>query len=581
MDLVYYFSFLERVAKKQAKQVCYVYGDGQAALTYFVANRTYYNLEAENRKILDLCGARPLIFCRWLIYDTKTNFQQHIFLIDVQQQNAKVISSAVFPKQLWPLFTNWLRLPATTKVETLPCLSPGNCTLSKVMAFHAKMWEPKQSWQSISTSVAKQDYTKYAVSVKNSFPQTPFRDVPLLTGKYEKGSADTHIFNGFLEYLISKIEGKSVCLNPNVYRIQIIHPDIVARMNGKIPDLLPVTTAVKNALKEPLPLPVTIPSTLPQIVKSCSKRFIILPLSVIYKPDLPEEIKQIEQRRNLPNYEAPYYYGLGHATTLIVDKYRKEVRRNDSNGFPLLPERVAKEQFIDDAIRTEVLPRLGLDYQYDSVMQSCPRVPGAQALQADSGYAGGYCVAWATMFMSLLILNPQWNIDEIEERMRNAGKANRDMSTPIGKQLLTYINDFMVAVECLIPPYVSQLPNDTRRRLLIEYLKLQENVCMTGNLDALIIYAYPRDNAWAVIGISDTCGKKYKPKEIFLMDLSKLPVGSATTKYRPYVENAQTIQGAREISVNEIVKSISLAMNFTEQSPLVPCARINEIRNAV
>jgi len=62
------------------------------------------------------------------------------------------------------------------------------------------------------------------------------------------------------------------------------------------------------------------------------------------------------------------------------------------------------------------------------------------------------------MFISLLLLNPTWSIGDIQARMLNAGAAfiPPERTFDRGKVLLEYIQSFINAMDCILPPDYSK-----------------------------------------------------------------------------------------------------------------------------
>jgi len=220
---------------------------------------------------------------------------------------------------------------------------------------------------------------------ENTFPSKKFND-PALEG-YRTGEIKTG-------------------LDAFVYRSDLANSGITL-VNPEIEKDLPLEASKKLFwYKYPGS---TVPPSVKQLSTPCSSPFTIAPLKLVsFLPSSSGE-------RYLRGWS-------GHANALIIDHRRKIIERFEPHG-----ERTGSEllNFADRLLPT-VLGRVLPGYRYEIPSASCP-VLGPQALSGEGDpevKAQGYCQCWALLYVSLRIMNPDWNGHQIIQQMNRSGLNN-------------------------------------------------------------------------------------------------------------------------------------------------------------
>jgi hypothetical protein len=268
-----------------------------------------------------------------------------------------------------------------------------------------------------------------------------------------------------------------------------------------------------------------------RIIDNCKERFAFASLHIRYVREPSSALHDIDRKvpedhwRSAtdhvlaPNSSIEEQVSVGHQNVLLFDNApgAPVVIRYEPNGPPGTAEQEAENQWVDDFVKTEVLPRLrNRRYRYVGGLESCPAIPGSQSAQQSLG-TGGFCVAWASAWMTLVVLNPDWPLEDIQNRMYNAGlEIFQGSRQERGKLLLDYILQFIKAQDSLIPD-VENLPvggsNAVFRRLretgVLPPLQCAEPEVKRSPDTLLTIYYYsPTGDAGGAVflGAVNACG---------------------------------------------------------------------------
>lgn len=164
-------------------------------------------------------------------------------------------------------------------------------------------------------------------------------------------------------------------------------------------------TSITTDTRKRKPKPeIIMPSLLPNLLQTCTKRYLILPLTIT----------------DMDMYQ---YFGLrdrffkgAHANVLIFDTKNKIIERFDPHGSRFYSDAFLSkdmkrkntnvnphynQETLDGELRSyfrTIVP----DYLFKDILYSCPYLGPQQ--KADVG--DGYCVTWVTMYTFLRLLNP-------------------------------------------------------------------------------------------------------------------------------------------------------------------------------
>jgi len=359
------------------------------------------------------------------------------------------------------------------------------CAVIRTAYMHLKMLNPQRTTNELlqfmqsECKVTDCNYFRnYLRYIQEAFPQKPFRNVPLLPGPTTKVMQSGPQMTRFVKYVINKTSQKN-CRTDDVdivmpqalkmYRDQQKYTDAdrkeLERQYKTASSLAEKIAVIFKESDQTYRIPaayvrskvsaVGVSEKVKTDIQNCIKsgaNFIIIPVSIqLDLEDLTPDaiVKRID--RQGANYSLWNIISDGHQNTLILIPGTETAYRYEPNGTRILNDK------LNEIFRVRLLSELGVShYTYQTDLDVCPYLPGAQVLQ-DSLGTGGYCVAWTTMFISLLLLNPTWTIEEIQARMLNAGATfvPPDRKYERGKILLEYIQSFINAMDCILPPHYS------------------------------------------------------------------------------------------------------------------------------
>ena len=384
------------------------------------------------------------------------------------------------------------------------------CALLEGAFLYLKLLNPSRSNDELLKHIMDQclpgrELCTYLANFQRSIVQTlvvpPFRNVPLAHGidvarvtKYSQSSLSMLLYLQYIAYRLEKeTRGRLVCMQA----ADPVAGDAAQQFQVLEPALLKQHPALANRAE---------PALIDHIDR-CRDRFFFASLGI---RELRAEARRLEQQGGWSPLEL---VSVGHQNALIFDNERGILYRYEPHGAAETPDEEAKAQWVDAFVQTEILGRLRRRrYTYRAGLEQCPYIPGAQRLQANLP-RGGFCVTWATMAQALVLLNPQWSMDEILARMANAGLERTDLGVrDRGRLLLQYIVKFNAAIDCVIPDGMDRLPLG-RRLAVVRRLRaagiLPPLVCTQAPqleyLDKLVYFVSGDANVF--LGARTSCGR--------------------------------------------------------------------------
>ncbi len=334
----------------------------------------------------------------------------------------------------------------------------------------------------------------------------PFRNVPLADidfATYAKFRQTSTAQSLWLQHVAWELEkessGRLICYrasdaddDPAETELMVVEPSVLQQY----------PTAIANRVSE----------TLLSRIDKCQERFFIASLHIRYARDTPELVAEGRRNAGLPGLSPIETITHGHANILIFDIRSKRVFLFEPNGPPEDDEEERKAAWVERFVTQDVLPSLTSKYEFRSGAGSCPYIPGAQALQQSTG-RGGYCVSWSSIFSTLLLLNPDWPVEAILQRMLTTGlpaPAVPWTRKERGLRLLQYIQRFTAAMDCVVPPNIeSRTKTATIRAMRAQGLlpPLDCNIDPRKPSELAEILFFVAQGDPVLLGARNTCGR--------------------------------------------------------------------------
>jgi hypothetical protein len=428
--------------------------------------------------------------------------------------------------------------------------NPGRDTKSILDRIVAKCREPKPAGSPPGCSYLS-DFGRALLSDGSPDGATglpPFRNVPLADidfTTYAKFRQTPTAQSLWLQHVAWELEkesaGRLICYraadaddDPAETELMVVEPSVLQQY----------PTAIANRVSE----------TLLSRIDKCQERFFIASLHIRYARDTPELVAEGRRNAGLPGLSPIETITHGHANILIFDIRSKRVFLFEPNGPPEDDEQERNAAWVERFVTQDVLPSLTSKYEFRSGAGSCPYIPGAQALQQSTG-TGGYCVSWSSIFSTLLLLNPDWPVEAILQRMTTAGLAAPRVPwtrKERGLHLLQYIQRFTAAMDCVVPPNIESrskagIIRAMRADGLLPPLDCTIDPRKPSELAEILFFG--SGSSPVLLGVRNTCGKWFtmgQPLLNFSNQASPTQIASSPGMFRRIDQNSS--EGQRWLS---------------------------------